>query len=82
MADMDFLLKKYNASMPKRYREQMTQGLNHISRVLNRNKELINRWIELFKGFVDQGSAIPQERAWIAFHDEYVAVESGDWVRR
>ena len=82
MSNLDFLFKKYNVTLPAKYSVHLTQGLQHISKVLGRNREVVNRWLELFKGFVDQGSAIPQERAWIAFHDEYVATEDGRWVRR
>jgi len=80
--NIDFLFKKYNVSLPAKYSAHLTQGLQHISKVLGRNRELVNRWLELFRGFVDRGSAIPQERAWIAFHEEYVAQESGGWARR
>ena len=83
MTEADFLLKKYSVSLPEAYLKHLTYGLQYISKVLGRNKELINRWLELFKEAVDAGSTIPQDRAWILFHEEYRALsDEKGWVRR
>ena len=51
----------------------------YLRKIFLGDKEIYDEFLKLYDKYVEEGSAIPEERAWIDFHQLYRVNEEGEW---
>ncbi len=54
----------------------------YLRKIFLSDEEIYKEFLELYDKYVEEGSAIPEERAWIDFHVLYRVSEEGNWEQR